>query len=167
MLWHLTSCSLSIYIYIYITNDIWIGSLHKSIIARQHGQFQIRTFKLKTLAYIHNILFTTARECTNHKRVYEELRRELILTNHSLWPWSPSWLSLFTAIIMPVPGLVAVIECSSIHPLKTEPNPPSPTTLSGRKFLVAIFSSVKAKLFKLVACKISPSLLGVIGIEAE
>lgn len=68
---------------------------------------------------------------------------------------------------MPVPGLVALNECSSIHPLKTEPNPPSPRTLSGLKFLVAAFSSLKVKVFKFEDCKISPSLRGVCGIEAE
>lgn len=66
---------------------------------------------------------------------------------------------------MPVPGFVAVNEFSSIHPLKTDPKPPSPNTLSGRKFLVAVLSSDKVKLFKLDDCKISPSLRGVWGTE--
>ena len=68
---------------------------------------------------------------------------------------------------MPVPGFVAVKDCSSIHPLKTEPKPPSPSTLSGRKFLVAILRSAKLKLFTLEDCNISPSLLGVGGTETD
>lgn len=89
------------------------------------------------------------------------------LTNHSLCPWNPSWFSLFTAITMPVPGFEAASECSSTHPLNTEPKPPSPNTLSGRKFLVAFLSSLKVKLFKLDDCKISPSLRGVCDWEPE
>jgi len=96
----------------------------------------------------------------------KKLRDENIsLTSHSLWPWNPSWFSLFTAITIPVPGLVAASECSSTHPLKTDPKPPSPNTLSGRKFLVAVFSSPKVKIFKFEDCKISPSLRGVWGTE--
>lgn len=91
----------------------------------------------------------------------------ILLTSHSLWPWNPSWLSLLTAITMPEPGLVGVSECSSIHPLKTDPKPPSPSTLSGRKFLVAVFSSLKLKFFKFSACRISPSLRGVWGTEVD
>lgn len=68
---------------------------------------------------------------------------------------------------MPVPGLVAASEFSSTHPLKTEPNPPSPRTLSGRKFLVAIFNSLKLKFLILTDCKISPSLLGVGGTDPD
>lgn len=88
-------------------------------------------------------------------------------TSHSLWPWNPSWLSFFTAITMPVPALDALSELSSIQPLKTEPKPPSPSTLSGRKFLVAVLSSLKLILFKVVDCKISPSLRGVRGMEVD
>lgn len=68
---------------------------------------------------------------------------------------------------MPVPGLVAANESSSIQPLKTEPNPPSPRTLSGRKFLVATLRSEREKLFKLEDCKISPSLLGFGGTKGD
>ncbi|RWW62025.1 hypothetical protein BHE74_00030866 [Ensete ventricosum] len=60
---------------------------------------------------------------------------------------------------------VAANVCSSIHPLKTEPKPPSPNTLSGRKFLVAVLSSLKVKLFRLDDVKISPSLRGVGGTD--
>lgn len=71
-------------------------------------------------------------------------------------------------MITPVPGLVAANVFSSIHPLKTDPNPPSPSTLSGRKFLVAVLRSEKLKLFKLGDCNISPSLLVVDGtLELE
>lgn len=59
---------------------------------------------------------------------------------------------------IPVPGLVALKLCSSIHPLNTDPKPPSPKTLSGRKFLVQVLRSLKEKHLKLGDCKISPSL---------
>lgn len=68
---------------------------------------------------------------------------------------------------MPVPGLEAVKEFSSIQPLKTEPKPPSPSMLSGRKFLVAVLRSEKLKLFRLGEFKISHSLLGVGDNEAD
>ncbi|KAE8681186.1 Casein lytic proteinase B4 [Hibiscus syriacus] len=50
-------------------------------------------------------------------------------------------------------------------PLNTELKPSSPITLSGQKFLVAIFRLARGKLFKLVDCNISPSLRGVRGIN--
>ena len=90
-----------------------------------------------------------------------------ILTNHSLWPCRPSWFSLFTAITNPVPGLAALQLCWSTHPLKTQPNPPSPNTLSGRKFLVAVFRSLNPKLLRFDDSKISLSLRGVCGTEAD
>jgi hypothetical protein len=68
---------------------------------------------------------------------------------------------------MPVPGLAGAKVFSSIHPLKTEPKPPSPSTLSGLKFLVAVLSSVKAKLLTLADWRISPSLLGVGGTVVD
>lgn len=83
------------------------------------------------------------------------------LTSHSQCPWKPSWLSFLTAMTMPVPGLAGAKVVSSTPPLNTDPKPPSPSTLSGRKFRVAVRSSVKAKLFTLADCRISPSLLGV------
>ena len=99
------------------------------------------------------------------KNILKTSQGEMKLTNHSLWPWKLSVLSRFTAITMPVPGLVAVYEFSSIHPLNTAPKPPSPSTLSGRKFRVAALRSEKLKPFKLGDCKISPSLLGVKGAD--
>lgn len=86
-------------------------------------------------------------------------------TNHSLWPWKPSGLSFLTATTIPEPGFAAVNVCSSIHPLKTKPNPPSPRRLSGRKFLVAFFSSLNEKGFRFGDDKISPSVLGVGRLE--
>lgn len=84
-------------------------------------------------------------------------KREMIRTNHSLWPWNPSCFSFFTAITVPVPGFAGAKVCGSIHPLKTKPKPPSPTTLSGWKFLVAVFSSSNVKLLKFAHCNISPT----------
>jgi hypothetical protein len=78
-----------------------------------------------------------------------------------LWPWNPSGLSFLTATTIPDPGFEAVNVFSSIHPLKTQPKPPSPRRLSGRKFLVALFSSLNEKAFKFGDDNISPSLLGV------
>jgi len=51
-----------------------------------------------------------------------------------------------TATVNPVPALTGAVPFSSIHPLKTQPKPPSPRRLSGRKFLVAHFSSLKVNL---------------------
>lgn len=92
---------------------------------------------------------------------------KMTLTNHSLCPWLLSWLSLFTAMTKPVPGLVGASVCSSIQPLNTQPNPPSPTILSGRKFLVAVLTSLIVKHFKLMHCSISPSVLEVRSTCAE
>lgn len=86
-------------------------------------------------------------------------------TNHSLWPWKPSGLSFLTATTIPEPGFAAVNVCSSIHPLKTKPNPPSPRRLSGRKFLVAFFNSLNVKGFRFGDDNISPSVLGVGRLE--
>lgn len=60
------------------------------------------------------------------------------------------------ATTMPLPGLVGQSVCSSIHPLKTHPNPPSPRKDSDRKFLVAFFRSFKVKDFKLALAAVSP-----------
>lgn len=62
---------------------------------------------------------------------------------------------------------MALNVCSSTQPLKTQPKPPSPNTLSGRKFLVAILRSLKPKLFRVVESKVSPSLRGVNGTEED
>jgi hypothetical protein len=65
-------------------------------------------------------------------------------------------LSLFIATTIPVPGLVGAKVFPSIHPLKTHPNPPSPSTLSGRKFFVAILRSLKLKDLRLLEIDTSP-----------
>jgi hypothetical protein len=90
-----------------------------------------------------------------------------ILTSHSLWPWYPSWLSFLTAMTIPVPGLAGASVFSSTQPLKTEPNPPSPSTLSGLKFLVAVLSSLKLKALTLADSRISSSLRGVGSMDAD
>ena len=92
-------------------------------------------------------------------------RQRHTLTSHSLCPWNPSWLSFLTAMTIPVPGLVGAKVFASIHPLNTEPKPPSPRTLSGRKFRVEVLSSLKVKLLTLADCRISSSLRGVAGLE--
>lgn len=84
-----------------------------------------------------------------------------IRTSHSLWPWSPSWLRVFTATVSPVPGFTGAVPFSSIQPLKTQPNPPSPRKLSGRKFLVANLSSLKENFRSLEAILSSSSSLVV------
>jgi hypothetical protein len=56
----------------------------------------------------------------------------------------------------PVPTLEGVSVFSSIQPLKTFPNPPSPNKLSVLKFLVAVFKSAKVNSFKLGVSKIFP-----------
>ena len=63
-------------------------------------------------------------------------------TSHSLWPWSPSMFRVLTATVSPVPGFTGAVPFSSIQPLKTQPNPPSPRRLSGLKFLVANLRSI-------------------------
>jgi hypothetical protein len=60
-----------------------------------------------------------------------------------------------------VPGFTAAVPFSSIQPLKTQPNPPSPRKLSGRKFLVANLSSLKVNFRSLEAILISSSSLEV------
>lgn len=60
-----------------------------------------------------------------------------------------------------MPGFTGAVPFSSIHPLKTQPNPPSPRRLSGLKFLVAIFRSLKANFRSRVAILSSSSSLEV------
>lgn len=62
---------------------------------------------------------------------------------------------------VPDPGFEAIWVNSSIQPLKTYPNPPSPRRLSTLKFLVAFFSSMKEKGFTFGDDNISPSDFGV------
>nr|GMD29318.1 predicted protein [Ipomoea batatas] len=104
------------------------------------------------------------------RRTTPKLYTSLLQSEEKRAPWQlqeqPSTAKSRTeagTITRPVPGLVAENEFSSIQPLKTEPNPPSPSTLSGRKFLVATLRSAKLKLFKVVDFKISPSLRGAGG----
>jgi len=68
---------------------------------------------------------------------------------------------------IPKPGLVGASVFSSIQPLKTDPNPPSPSTLSGLKFLVAVLSSLKVKALTFADSRISSSLRGVGSIDAD
>lgn len=86
------------------------------------------------------------------------------LTSHSLWPWSPSWLRVFTATVSPVPGFTGAVPFSLIQPLNTQPNPPSPRRLSGLKLLVADLSSLKVNFRSWEATFNSSLMLGVDGI---
>ena len=70
-------------------------------------------------------------------------------------------MRVFTATVSPVPGFTGAVPFSSIHPLKTQPNPPSPRKLSGRKFLVANLRSLKGNLRSLEAILSSSSSLEV------
>ena len=56
---------------------------------------------------------------------------------------------------------------SSIHPLNTEPKPPSPRRLSGLKFLVEPFSSLKVNFRTFDDSRISVSVRGVGGTDDE
>lgn len=82
-------------------------------------------------------------------------------TSHSLWPWSPSWLRVFTATVSPVPGFTGAVPFSSIHPLNTQPKPPSPRRLSGLKFLVANLRSLNENFRRREATLSSSSSLEV------
>lgn len=88
-------------------------------------------------------------------------------TSHSLCPWKLSSLSFFTATIIPVPGFTGASVRSSIHPLKTEPKPPSPSKLSDLKFLVEPFSSLKVNFRTFDDSRISVSVRGVGGTDDE
>ncbi|KAE8812920.1 putative ovule protein [Hordeum vulgare] len=70
-------------------------------------------------------------------------------------------VELLEAMTMPVPSHADEKVILSTHPLNTEPKPPSPSTLSTQKFLVAFLSSLKVKLYTLADRRISPSLLDV------
>lgn len=76
------------------------------------------------------------------------LKNEQTLTCHSFSPWELSELAFLTATAIPTPTLDGAYVFSSIHPLKTLPKPPSPKTVSGLKFLVALFSSANVNIFK-------------------
>lgn len=60
-----------------------------------------------------------------------------------------------------MPGFTGAVPFSSIHPLNTQPNPPSPRRLSGRKFLVANLRSLKENFRSLEATLISSSTFEV------
>jgi hypothetical protein len=60
-----------------------------------------------------------------------------------------------------VPGFTGAVPFSSIHPLNTQPNPPSPRRLSGRKFLVANLRSLKQNFRSLEATLSSSSIFEV------
>jgi len=66
-----------------------------------------------------------------------------------------------TATVSPVPGFTGAVPFSSIHPLKTQPKPPSPRRLSGLKFLVAALSSWKVNFRSCEAIFRSSPILGV------
>ena len=68
-------------------------------------------------------------------------------------------MRVFTATVSPVPGFTGAVPFSSIHPLNTQPNPPSPIRLSGRKFLVANLGSLNANFRSLEATLSSSSSL--------
>lgn len=70
-------------------------------------------------------------------------------------------MRVFTATVSPVPGFTGAVPFSSIQPLKTQPNPPSPRKLSGRKFLVANLRSLKGNFRSLEAILSSSSSLEV------
>lgn len=61
----------------------------------------------------------------------------------------------------PVPGFTGAVPFSSIHPLKTQPKPPSPRRLSGLKFLVASLNSLKVNFLSWHATFICSESLGV------
>lgn len=87
-------------------------------------------------------------------------------TSHSLWPWKLSGLRFLMATTIPVPGLVGPYVFSSIHPLKTRPNPPSPIKFSCRKFLVASLRSFKLKDFRLLEKDLGTFNSEVIGADS-
>lgn len=69
-------------------------------------------------------------------------------TSHSCSPWLLSGFDFLTATGMPTPTLAGSRVFSSTHPLKTLPKPPSPSIVSGLKFLVAFFSFPSVNIFR-------------------
>lgn len=86
-------------------------------------------------------------------------------TSHSLWPWKLSGFRFLMATTIPVPGFVGPYVFSSIHPLKTRPNPPSPIKFSRRKFLVASFRSFKLKDLRLLEMDLGTFNSEVVGAD--
>lgn len=98
-----------------------------------------------------------------------KLINKSLRTSHSLCPWKLSNLSFLIATTIPVPGFVGAKVFSSIQPLKTHPNPPSPRSVSDRKFLVAFLRSLKLKDLRLLETDVSALRLletGVWGLDA-
>ena len=79
------------------------------------------------------------------------------ITCHFWNPCTLSGLNFLTAVTILFPFLDCPLSLS--QPLKTCPNPPSPSTVSGLKFLVATFNSVKLKIFKFGVGKIWPIII--------
>jgi hypothetical protein len=93
------------------------------------------------------------------KMASPEKKKGLILTCHSCTPCKLSGLSFLTATATPAPLRAGLMVVSSTQPLYTRPNPPSPSTVSDLKFLVAAFSSANVKTRRLAAFRILPSEL--------
>lgn len=92
--------------------------------------------------------------CLTNRNDDDEMRQQV--TCHSSNPCTLSGFSFLTATVIPTPLFVGFSVFSSTHPLQTRPNPPSPRTVSGLKFLVALFSSAKVKIRRLGTSRIRP-----------
>jgi len=79
------------------------------------------------------------------------------ITCHSSSPWMLSGFSFFTATTIPRPLFAGFRVFSSTHPLYTVPNPPSPRTVSGLKFFVAVLNSAKVNIRRFRDSRIRPS----------
>lgn len=79
------------------------------------------------------------------------------MTCHSSNPCMLSGFSFLTATTIPAVFFEWVRVFSSIHPLCTLPNPPSPRTVSGLKFLVADFNSANVNIRRLGTSRMRPS----------
>ena len=80
------------------------------------------------------------------RKMWKERKKEL--TCHSRKPWMLSGLDFLTATALPTPTLVGARVLWSTQPLKTRPKPPSPSIVSGLKFLVAALRSCNVNIFK-------------------
>lgn len=101
------------------------------------------------------------------------LKNAIRVENGTCHSWKPCTLSGFNfliATIIPMPTLEGASVFSSTQPLKTLPNPPSPSTASDLKFLVAAFISAKVKTLKLGESKICPLVCcgsSILGLDAS